>query len=1487
LCVEEEFEVLFKTATTIVAVIASLAFSQQRQSEFFAAVPEMPASQVAKEAWVRPDRYGSWRISDFAKLKSVLATAPMEFTPQGDANPIEFPIPRPDGTFGWFAIVEAPVMQPGLAATFPDIKTYRGQGLDDPAANVRLDFTPNGFRASVLSPEGSYYVDPFSRGDIEYYVSYFINDLRPGAPFVCHTPDPTEPHDHDPDDGYGDRVSGATLRTFTLAVAATGEFTSYYGGSQTNAQAAIVSGVNRINQIWENECAIRFELVNNNQNIVYTNASTDPYTGTDLNAMLNENQTNINAVIGSANYDIGHVVTGVNLGGLAQLSVVCGSSKARGGTGLSAPTGDYFWISYMSHELGHQFSATHTFNSNTSPCSTNRSAGTAYEPGGGTTIMSYAGVCAADNLQGQSNPYFHTASHDQIMSHANSRTCDTETATGNSVPTANAGIDRTIPLGTLFTVTGTASDANGDALTYCWEQLDAGAAQTLIEMQTTDNGTSPIFRSWPANANGITRTFPRYSDVLYNTVPAGERYPGAARTMDLRFTVRDNRSGGGGVISDTMIVNVRADSGPFVLTFPSALGLNWTSGTQQTITWDVANTTASPVSAANVNILLSTDGGYTFPVVLASNTPNDGSQVITVPAVLSAACRVRIEPTNNIFFDISNYNFEISCDTAPLPNSVQATDSTLCDRVDITWNPSAGATGYEILRNTINLGSSSTLIGSSATTSYSDFTAVPGTTYFYFVRSLNSCGASGVSISNAGTRGSGASAPSGVSASDSTSCATVFVSWSASAGATGYQVWRNSTNSSIGATQIGTVTNTTFSDSTLGAGNSAYYFVVATSSCGSSAFSASDIGSTQSVPVSPTGVTAADGASGPVLSWNSVAGASSYDVLRSSTSSIAGASAIANLSTTTYTDTSASACNTFYYWIRANNNCGSSLASGGSSARKLVNPVAPTSLATDRNGFCSTDSGQITLSATGGSGDTLRWYTGSCEGIALGTGATIVIDSPAVSTTYFARYENGCGNSACASVAVNVLSAPSISSVALSGGPNFTIGQTVTATVTLNSAAPSGGSAISLTSSMFAPITINVINGQTSGSADVTFTSYGLNQQAIATASGCVTGSANSSPFNVFAGNTLYVSTTGSDANNGTTSTAPLASFDAAMNRIAPGGTIVMSPGEYSSLTSASERSVSITTTGSGEVKFSAIAGQRLFTRSNATTATFTGIRFTNASVTGDGAAFFISGGATVNLIACEISACAASGNGGAISVSGSGSRVTLLNCTLSGNSAGSSGGAVHLAAGSTLESTHSTIAFNQATQGGGLSIAPGTTASLTATLVADNAAAIGPQAFGAMQSFGFNLFSNGAGTTGLGFQEISAIGMEFAPLAPNGGTTYSHALGSGSPAIDAAGIACATPVDQRGTTRPIDGNNDATAACDVGAYEASPALCPWQTAGCVADFDNSGGVDGDDVIAFFSGWDVGAACADVDLTGSTDGDDVILFFSLWDQGGC
>ncbi|MFZ4573724.1 MAG: reprolysin-like metallopeptidase [Phycisphaerales bacterium] len=1765
----------------LAACIGSFASAQQGPVTYWQSIgAEMPAAVKAQEAWIRPFKFNGWRLADAETLKQRLAAAPMEFTPEGDAAPLEFPIPRPDGTFAWFAIVESPVMEPALSAFIPEVRTYRGQGLDDPSATVRLDWTPQGFHASVLTPEGSYYVDPFSKNDTQHYSSYFLSEVRPTSRFVCYTDDIANQsglNDEGFDGGYGDRVSGNTLRTFQLAMAATGEFTFYHGGTQALAQAAIVTGVNRINQVWENECAIRFTLVGNNQNVVYTDSGTDPYTGTDVSAMLGENQANLNAVIGTANYDIGHVVTGVNLGGVAQLGVVCGNSRARGATGLAAPAGDFFWVSYVSHEIGHQFSATHTFNSNTAPCTANRSAATAYEPGSGVTIMSYANNCSPDSYQGASSPYFHTASYDQIIAHASGRNCDTETATGNTPPTANAGVDRTIPFGTLFTVTGTASDVDGDTLTYCWEQKDAGAAQTLAEMLAADNGSSPIFRNWPAN-NQLTRTFPRYSDALYNALVAGERYPGAARTLDLRFTVRDNRSAGGGVNADSIVINIRADSGPFLVTYPNVPGLAWTTGQTQTVTWDVANTTATPVSATNVNILLSTDGGYTFPIVLAANTPNDGTQAVTVPDVASAACRVRIEPTNNVFFDISNYNFEIGCDTSPIPSFVQATDGTFCDRVDITWNPSAGATSYAVFRNTINLGSSAVQIGSPASNSFADTTAVPGVTYYYFVRSVNACGSSGVSISNSGFRGASISAPGNVLASDSTSCSAVSVSWDASAGATGYQVWRSATNNSAAATLIGSPASSPFADSSAPAGTTFFYFVVATSPCGSSAFSASNSGSVASAAGQPTGVVATDSDCGSVqVSWAGGGGATGYEVLRGTTASLGAASLIASPSASPFTDASATAGTTYFYWVRATNACGASAAAGpdsglrpttpsaplgliasdstacdrvdvswspvaGASSYTVVRstsnnsasgstvgtpagasfadtsaaagttyfyfvsasnncgtsgfstgeqgtrgttpeapsavtasdssacdrvdlswasapgatsyevfrsatnnsgaaaslgtttgtsfadstvpaatehyyfvkaispcgtspfsapdsgtrggvPAAPTAAAADRNTVCANDTGTISLTATGalgttrwfsgscggteigvgaavqidsptaattyfarnetdcgqstcasvvvsvtaapeapasislnrdnlcaddtgtvqltavgGTGTTLRWFGGACGGIELGTGNPLVVESPAATTQYFARWESTCGNSNCASAAITIAPTPTVTSVAFAGSGSYLIGDAAQVTVNLSGPASAGGGSVLLTSSAFAPTNVPIAAGSTSGIASVTFTAYGVGLGATATGASCIGGSATSSSFDVIGGPVIYVSVTGNDGNDGTSPATAVRTVEAAVARVAPGGTVMIGAGVFPTH-AVIDRTVAIFGDAAATTILDGGSNGRVLDITGAHGLTLRSVAIVNGQTAADGAGVRCAIGSSLTVEESLFANNVATGRGGAIdgqgllSISGStfsantaafggavaigGTSVSLTNSTLSGNTATGSGGAVWVNCSASATLLHTTIALNSATQGGGLFVCSSGTAQIASTILANNSAAFGPDAHGVLNSLGHNLVASASGLSGLLASDLQGVDPLLAALADNGGPTQTHSLGAGSPAVDAADPACNTTTDQRGVSRPLDGDGDTLARCDIGAFELQPGQCPWQVAGCAADFDNSGGVDGDDVIAFFEGWDASAPCADVDLTGSTDGDDVIVFFTLWDAGGC
>ncbi|MFO1322641.1 MAG: M12 family metallo-peptidase [Burkholderiales bacterium] len=654
--------------------------------------------QVAGERLTVPQRYRVVALNPQA-LQQQFFPAAMEGTEAARANPVVVSLPMPDGDVGRFEIVETAVMAPELAAKFPEIRTWAGQGIDDPAATVRLDWTPLGFHAMVLSAErGRVFIDPYSRNDTAHYISYYTRDLvaPPGRGGFFELP---------PEDPGGLRsaeirqlmamspaaVSGTELRTYRLAVAATGEYTAFFGGTVALGQAAIVTAVNRVTGIYETEVAVRLQLVANNNLLVYTDPNTDPYTNNSGSTMLGQNQTNIDAVIGTANYDIGHVFS-TGGGGIASLGVPCRAGlKARGVTGLSAPTGDAFYVDYVAHEMGHQFGGNHTFNSVASNCGGgNRNASTAYEPGSGSTIMAYAGICGADDLQPHSDPYFHTVSFDEIVAYTkgpNGNSCPVTTATGNSVPVPSVGGSGfTIPAQTPFALTGSATDANGDPLTYNWEEfdLDTGGGGPPNRANVP-----PFFRSWNATASP-TRTFPRLSDLLANTTVIGEVLPNVSRALNFRLTVRDNRSGGGGVAYATLAFNVTTAAGPFTVTSPNT-AVTWPGGSTQTVTWNVANTTAAPVSCANVNILLSTDGGQTFPTTLAAATPNDGSQNVTIPATNSTTARVKVACSNNIFFDISDTNFTIGA--APPGPTVTTNPATAITATGATLNGTVSSNG--------------------------------------------------------------------------------------------------------------------------------------------------------------------------------------------------------------------------------------------------------------------------------------------------------------------------------------------------------------------------------------------------------------------------------------------------------------------------------------------------------------------------------------------------------------------------------------------------------------------------------------------------------------------------------------------------------------------------------------------------------------------------------------------------------------------------
>jgi hypothetical protein len=646
----------FRILLAVAAVISAtpLLAEEALDTNLWQAVPAISRNPLALQADIQPDAYLAFNL-DHSRLQPLLKGAPKEAGLIANLSTTVLTLPMPDGKLKRFRFVESPVMAPELAAQFPEIKTYVGRGIDDLTATVRFDSTPSGFHAQILSPDGAVYIDPYTRGNTNLHICYYKRDYhRAAGDFACFTAEESTTIKK----SFSKLTVGDnSLRTYRLACAATGEYTQFYGGTVAGGLAAIASAINRVTGVYETELGIRLILVAKNNLIICTNSSTDPYTANNPGLLLSQNQSNLDFIIGNTNYDIGHVFSTAG-GGLAGVGVVCiAASKAYGETGIYPPTGDAFWIDYVAHEMGHQFGATHTFNGGVSGCGGgNRCSSTAFEPGSGSTIMAYAGVCGSDNLQPHSDPYFHSGSLEQIKSFITSgpgSACTTVTALTNNSPIVSAGPNFTIPKGTPFVLTAAGLDPDNDLLTWCWEERDLGPC---VALTTPDNGSSPLFRSFCPTANS-SRTFPRLTDILNNTTTSGESLPATTRTMNFRVTARDNHTGGGGVSSAGMQVTVSASAGPFRISAPNS-AVTWSG--YETVTWDVAGTTASPINAANVNILLSTDGGLSFPIVLAANVPNSGVQDILLPNISTSTARIKVLAADNIFFDISRVDFSIA-----------------------------------------------------------------------------------------------------------------------------------------------------------------------------------------------------------------------------------------------------------------------------------------------------------------------------------------------------------------------------------------------------------------------------------------------------------------------------------------------------------------------------------------------------------------------------------------------------------------------------------------------------------------------------------------------------------------------------------------------------------------------------------------------------------------------------------------------------------
>jgi len=915
----------------------------QRAAPYWQDVTIAPSASLRGKAPALKLRRLRTATLDFAGIRALAAGAPLARGERSIASGLTISLPHPRGGYQRFMLVESPVMEPGLAARHPGIKTYRGQGIDDPAATLRMDITPLGLHASVRSPNGGWYVDPYYERDTSVYAAYERGDLEnqhgpliegkldeailsplrsfykqgetievrgagftPGATVALtvradgdeaalHNINATADKsgaiavklptglissgafDLSASDGLragsapitvlGAEASvnaavGAALRTYRLALVTDPSYASYFGAA--NVTAAKVTLTNRVTQIYEDETSIRLVLIdatdalNLNTAAEMTGADgpcgasacyTPAQASTCGGGTLSRNRIVTGLLAGASNFDVGHIALGLNGGGVASLGVVGGNAKAQGCTGLPTPVGDFFAVDYVAHELGHQFSGNHTFNGVVANCSGgNRNPATSVEPGSGSSIMAYAGICGSDDLQTHSDPYWSQRSFDEIVAHTSgaetllnevqmaalrgfntdgqrfrlsydgalsapiirgenytaagiraaiegiagwpsgatalvSAVSDggftvtfggalgltnvaplmlTECSggcsgyvgeiavggattrrgivadTGNAAPVVTVPALYTIPLRTPFALTGSASDEDDETLTYMWEQNDrGGAVGTGLINNVKTNG--PLFRQFGTRAvvtssdtlqynspgqnhvtTNPTRVFPDLIQILANNTNArtgacptpgatptpaeidcfSEFLPTAAyvgvagvnaapASLNFKLTARDGR---GGVNSASTTLVLAPGAGPFLVTAPNSAS-TLAGGVVQTVTWNVANTDVAPVATANVKITLSSDGGSSWPYVLAASVPNTGSATVTMPAIATTQARVKIEALGNVFFDVSDANFTLR--PAGDANGDGAVDCADIALVRTSFGKRAGQPGFD------------------------------------------------------------------------------------------------------------------------------------------------------------------------------------------------------------------------------------------------------------------------------------------------------------------------------------------------------------------------------------------------------------------------------------------------------------------------------------------------------------------------------------------------------------------------------------------------------------------------------------------------------------------------------------------------------------------------------------------------------------------------------------------------------------------------
>ena len=717
-------------------------------------------------------------------------------------------LPNADGVFEEFEVVEASNFEPGLQTQFPGIRAFSGKGITDKYATLKLSLSPRGIQTMVFRTETSNeFIEPYSNDHTVYSVFRSQRD-KGSLPWACTTDEKRMAADINAQIVGMDAVGSSTgqLKTMRLAQSCNAEYSNYFGATSSAQVGLVLAAYNatltRANGCYEKDLALHLNLIANTTAVIYYNPSTDPY-GTQLSQWNSQLQTTLTNVIGEANYDIGHMF-GASGGGGNAGCIGCVCVNGSKGSGITSPAdgipqGDNFDIDYVVHEVGHQLGGNHTFSQSSEGTGVNK------EVGSGITIMGYAGITAQD-VAPHSIDIFHQATIAQIQANLATKTCpiSTNITANNVAPVIGAVSNYTIPISTPFALTGVATDANGDALTFCWEQNDNSTTTGTSSVASPTKATGPNWLSFSPAVSG-TRSFPKLSTILsgLNVTPplpggdAGaniEALSSVSRTLNFRLTVRDNHAYSstaplaiGQTAFSDVVVTVSNTSGPFAVTAPNT-AVTWAGGSSQNITWSVNNTTAAPVSCANVKISLSTDGGQTFPTVLTESTPNDGTEPLVIPTTPTTTARIKVEAAGNVFFDISNANFTIGGAVACGDATGLAASAIGDNSATVSWTAVANAISYAVDYK-LNSSGIWTSFATAQTGTSADLTGLTqGSLYNWRVKATCSAGSGNFVQSQFTTTAPFVcNAPASLASSAITS-SSATVNWGAVSGAVSYDV---------------------------------------------------------------------------------------------------------------------------------------------------------------------------------------------------------------------------------------------------------------------------------------------------------------------------------------------------------------------------------------------------------------------------------------------------------------------------------------------------------------------------------------------------------------------------------------------------------------------------------------------------------------------------------------------------------------------------